>query len=61
MRVLQIYFVDVTGIAVKADRGRSGKTTSGNGQAWSSSGIRQVSEGSEEQEKMEETVAKSSV
>ena len=34
--VLQIYLTDVTGIAVKADRGRGGKTTSGNGQARSS-------------------------
>ena len=38
----------------KADRGRDGKTTSGNGQAWSS----QVPEGSGEQGKMEETGCK---
>ena len=35
----------------KADRGRGGKTTSGNGQAWSS----EVPEGSGEQRKMEKT------
>ena len=38
----------------KADRGRGGKTTSGNGQAWSSA----VPEGSGEQGKMEKTGCK---
>ena len=37
----------------KADRGSGGKTTSGNGKAWSSS-FRQVPEGSGEQRKMKE-------
>ena len=38
----------------KADRGRGGKTTSGNGQP----GVRQVPEGSGEQGKMEKTGCK---
>ena len=38
----------------KADKGRGGKTTSGNGQAWSS----EVPEGSGEQAKMEKTGCK---
>ena len=37
-----------------ADRGRGGKTTSGNGQAWTA-GVCQVPMGSGEQGKMEET------
>ena len=39
----------------KADRGRGGKTTSGNGQGMDMPGVRQVPEGSGEQRKMEET------
>ena len=38
----------------KADRGRGGKTTSGNGQAW----IRQVPEGGRGHRKMKETACK---
>ena len=41
----------------RADRGRGGKTTSGNGQAWSS----QVPESSGEQKKLRKLVVKSSV
>ena len=41
----------------RADRGRGGKTTSGNGQAWSS----QVPESSGEQKKWRKLVVKSSV